>query len=180
MGLFDRRREHRASLHRVADLDVDGLVASARLVRSTDNEQSVRKRLPPWQRQALEFYDILGECWYPAQFYGRMLSRVRLYPALRRGDGTVEEIDDPQAQEVLNRIQDPGGGTSQWKEAYGRLQFLIGDGYLTATIIDEQEAWEYLSPAELSRAATGSSSGSSCPVLPGWSSRKPPRPRSSR
>lgn len=146
MGIFSRRRTRRAAPY---PEDAGDLVAAAVAVQSSEGIE-FRRSLPDWQRMALEFYDLVGEAWYPAQFYARMLSRVRLYPAVRKGNNEVEEIKNPKAQEILARIQDSGGGTSQWKQQYGRLQFLVGDGYLVASLDDDgEEQWEYLSPAEL-------------------------------
>jgi hypothetical protein len=104
-----------------------------------------RRSLPAWQRQALEFYDLLGESWYPAQFYARMLSRVRLHPAIELPNGEYEEIEDEQAQTILKRIQ-----YRRWGGTFGQLQALVGDGYLAVYLDDDQsERWDYFSPAEL-------------------------------
>lgn len=146
MALFGQRR-YPTRIFSPENVRVPALVGAAQQEHGRDAGR--RTRLRDWQRQALEFYDLLGECWYPAQFYARMLSRVRLYPAIRMPDGEVEEVEDTGAQEILARVQDPGGGQSQWMGSYGRLQFLIGDGYLTVTEAEGQERWEYLSPAEI-------------------------------
>lgn len=149
MGLFDGRRKKRVAHVSDANFDVDRFIGAAVQARSKEGI-TARRTLPPWQRQALEFYDLVGEAWYPAQFYARMLSRVRLHPAIRKGNNEVVELKDEQAQEILNRIQDEGGGSSQWKSSYGRLMFLIGDGYLCVSLNDDgEERWEFLSPAEL-------------------------------
>jgi len=145
--LFGRRG--RARFRSPADTEIEVLVAAAEAVRLKDGYE-YRRTLPVWQKQALEFYDLLGEAWYPSQFYARMLSRVRLFPGIRLPNNQVEESEDAQAQEILYRIKDSGGGSAQWKAAYGRLQFLIGDGYLAVSLDDDGgEQWEYLSPAEL-------------------------------
>lgn len=144
------RRSRRRGAEITATLDPEVLVAAA-LDLSGDNAErtAYRKSLPAWQRQALEFYDLIGEAWYPAQFYARQLSRVRLYPARRLSNGEVQEIEDERAREILGRIRDPGGGQTEWKSQYGLLQFLIGDGTLVASLDEERtEKWEYLSPAE--------------------------------
>src|SRR3990172_6784549 len=132
-----------------ADMRLGSLAGAAEEVHGVDADGRRRRYLTDRQRQALQFYDLLAECFYPAHFYSRMLSRVRLFPAIREGDGDPKEIEDPAAQKVLARIQDPGGGQAQWKSAYGRLMFLIGEGYLTVTEEDGAESWEFLSPAEI-------------------------------
>jgi hypothetical protein len=148
VGLFDRRPKQRLGAPVDAQMDPEQFIAAAVAIRSQEGAE-YRRTLPAWQRQALEFYDLIGEAWFPAQFYARMLSRVRLHPAVRKPNGEVDEIFDSKAQEILARVAD-SGGASGWKYQYGRLQFLIGDGYLTATLDDDDnEQWEYLSPAEL-------------------------------
>lgn len=142
MALLGRGRK--ASAQSPADLEIAVLQASAAEVRLEDG-RDYRRTLPAWQRQVLELYDLLGEEWYPAQFYARMLSRVRLHPARELPNGEHEEIEDEQAQKILKRIQ-----SRRWLGTYGQLQFLIGDGYLAVSLDDDgQEQWEYLSPAEL-------------------------------
>lgn len=156
MGLFGRRRrDHLGVFSPVGDQELDSLVASAATYKAGERDTSLRKTLPPWQRQALEFYDLLGECHYPAQFYARMLSRVRLYPGIRQPNGEVKETDNEQAQAILARIKDKSGGRSEWQGTYGRLQFTIGDGYLAGMFKDGAEVWGYYSPAELRYEGAG-------------------------
>src|SRR6185369_12954787 len=70
--------------------------------------------------------------------------------AVLNDEGEPEESTDQQLIDLFERIQDPGGGgRSELAAAYGRLMFLIGDGYLTVTSQDGDEAWEFLSPLEL-------------------------------
>jgi len=148
MALFGPKRVP-TRLFSPANTRLPSLIGAAETVHGADADGRRRRNLTDRQRQALQFYDLLGECWYPAQFYARMLSRVRLFPAIREGDGEIQEVTDEQAQDVLDRIKDPGGGQSQWKSAYGRLMFLIGEGYLTVTEEEGEERWEFLSPAEI-------------------------------
>lgn len=149
MPLFGRRPKVRLGRH-IDDADhVDQFIAAAIEARGAESG-AYASTLPPWQRQALEFYDLVGEAWFPAQFYARMLSRVRLHPAVELPNGEYEEVDDEKAQRILARVRDANGGTASWKSQYGRLMFLIGDGYLTASLDrDKRETWEFLSPAEL-------------------------------
>ncbi len=131
-----------------AEVDPEVFIAAALDLRG-DEGATYRNSLPAWMRQSLEFYDLIGEAWYPAQFYARQLSRVRLFVGERQPNGEVKEVENSDAQEILARIRDAGGGQSEWKAQYGRLQFLIGDGYLVASLdLDGNERWEYLSPAE--------------------------------
>jgi hypothetical protein len=152
VGLFSRTPAPTHKLISPADLpgfdpfNAQALVAAAVALQSTEEETGFRAMLPAWQRQAMEFYDLLGECWYPAQFYARMLSRVRLYSGIEQTNGEIEEDDNEGAREILARITGP------WTEDYGQLQFLIGDGNLVGSLDDDgEEQWEYLSPAEFKR-----------------------------
>lgn len=131
-----------------AKVDPEVFIAAALDLRSEEGS-TFRASLPKRARQSLEFYDLVGEAWYPAQFYARQLERVRLYVGKRQPNGEVKEVENAPAQEILARIRDAGGGQSGWKGQYGRLMFLIGDGYLVASLDGEgNERWEYLSPAE--------------------------------
>lgn len=129
-----------------------GVVASAHRINGTVEQKSKYRRLiQPWQESALSWYDLLGECWYPAQFYGRALSRLRLYPAELGDDGELTEIESGLPVEVLARVKDPGGGgRSNMLRTYGQLRFLTGESYLIVTDPDgETEAWEMVSTDEL-------------------------------
>lgn len=144
----------RGALSNAADISLGGklaaLTAAAVRVRS-DNSGQMRRLVQPWQILALAYYDQVGECWAPANFYGRALKKVRLFAGERDGDGEITETDNPQAQEVVKRIQDPGGGGySQLLESYGKLKFLIGEGYFLVTNPEgDDERWEFVSPDEL-------------------------------
>ncbi len=100
--------------------------------------------------RALGYYDTLGECWYPAQFYARAMKRIRYYPAILNDAGEPEEVENGPLRDLFDQIRDPGGTSMMMLASnYGRLSFLIGDGYLLVSEQDGEEAWEYLSPLEL-------------------------------
>lgn len=85
----------------------------------------------PWQRQALALYDLVPELHYAGQFYARMLSKVKIFPAQLNTDSEIPKpIKTGPPVEILNQIQDPGGGHSQLLFRYGQLMFITGDGYL--------------------------------------------------
>lgn len=109
-----------------------------------------RRLSQPWQDQAFTYYHTVPECWYAAQYYARSLSMVRVFAARKDDQGEIKELkaDDP-ASELLSRIQDPGGGTSALFAAYGRLRFLVGEGYLVCTREPGGDRWEFLSAKEL-------------------------------
>lgn len=103
-----------------------------------------RRQKMQWQARALEYYTELGEIRYASQFYARMLSRIRIYPALLQDDGQIEPITSGPAVEELDRIQDPGGGRSQIQFNYGRLMFITGEGVLFGSQLQtEDERWRF-------------------------------------
>lgn len=109
------------------------------------------RRAKPWQKQALDYYDTLGPIWYAGQFYSRAFSKLRLFPAFLDENGEPQETEDPKAREVLDRVQDPGGGRAKLLGTYGRLRFLIGEANLTCSFTGDplEEVWEILSPEEI-------------------------------
>lgn len=125
--------------------------ASLQLTSQVRNDgQKFRRLSQPWQDTVFTYYHTVPECWYAAQYYARSLSMVRVFAARKNDQGEVNELPagDP-ASKLLARIQDPGGGTSQLFAAYGRLRFLIGEGFLICTREPGVERWEFLSPREL-------------------------------
>jgi hypothetical protein len=104
----------------------------------------------PWQNRALYYTDAIGELHYASQFYARMLQRLRIFPAYLREDGQVEEIKTGAPLELMNRIQDPGGGRTSILGMYGKLMFITGEGYLFGQGIGEgKERWSFVWREEL-------------------------------
>ena len=124
------------------------LTASAQKLRVGEN--AYQKRLSqPWQLRSLGYYDTIGEINFTSKFLARQISRVRFYPARRLPDGTTEPITEGPPVEILNQIQDPGGGTSQVQFDFGRLMFITGEGVLFA--YDEGTKWRFLWKDEVKR-----------------------------
>ena len=99
----------------------------------------------PWQLRALTYYDQIGEIRFASQFYAKLLSKVRFYPARQLENGDTEEIKDGLPLEILHRIQDPGGGRSRLLYDYGRMMFVTGEGVLFGDRLEtEQERWRFL------------------------------------
>lgn len=121
---------------------------------------ALRRLNQQWQTQALGFYDTCEVCWYPAQSYARIFQRIRFYPAILNDRGEPEEVDTGPLVDLWERVQDPGGGRTRLLGAYGRLQMIIGDGYLTVSETDGDEGWEYLSPLELRHEDSGKEASS--------------------
>ena len=66
-----------------------------------------------WQETALSFYDVIGELHYACQFIARQMSRVGTSRPRSRRTGNWTEIEEGLPVDLLNRIQDPGGGRSR-------------------------------------------------------------------
>ncbi len=88
------------------------------------------------------YYDTIGEINFTSKFLARQISRVVFYPAKRLPDQTLERITSGPPVEILNQVQDPGGGCSQYLFDYGRLQFLTGEGVLFG--YDDGTKWKFL------------------------------------
>lgn len=120
------------------------LVSSAARYEQT-RTASTRRAALPWQTRALDYYENLGELRYASQFYARMLSRIRIFPATVNNQGNVTPIEDGLPVELLDRIQDPGGGRSQIQSNYGRLMFITGEGVLFGSQLQtDNERWRFL------------------------------------
>lgn len=124
------------------------LTASGRQL-TRENNAYQKRLLQPWQLRAFGYYDTIGEINFTAKFLARQISRVRFYPARRLEDGTTEPIESGAPVELLNQIQDPGGGTTQVQFDYGVLMFLTGEGVLFG--YDEGTKWRFLWRDEVKR-----------------------------
>jgi hypothetical protein len=116
------------------------LVASAaKITSATRNEQNTEA----WQNRALRYYNTCGEVNFCSKFYARMMARVRFFPAEMDDDGSLKAIESGRPVEILDRIQDPGGGRTRIQFNYGRLMFVTGEGALFVTDGDN-ERWRFL------------------------------------
>ena len=110
----------------------------------------------PWQYRALSYYDAIGEIHFASHFLARMMSRVRFFPARRSEQGELTPITSGAPVEILNRIQDPGGGTSQIQYRYGVYAMVTGEsvlfGYDQET---EFPRWKMLWKEEVKRLESG-------------------------
>jgi hypothetical protein len=127
------------------------LTAAGMKVNRSDADV-VRRLTQPWQSRAFAYYDLLGEIKFASQFYSRSIANLRLYIGKTDEEGEVEEVEDePNIQEFLERIRDPGGGRSSLLASYGRLMFLVGECMLFVSPNPDtgEEQWEMLSTDEL-------------------------------
>lgn len=121
----------------------------------------------PWQNRALFYTDAIPELNYASNFYARMLQKLRIYPAFRVDDDTVEAIETGPPVEAMNRIQDPGGGRTGILGMYGKLAFITGEGYLFGRGIGlGRERWSYVWREELRFDDAGFVTHVAAPQLP--------------
>lgn len=121
---------------------------------AVESAASQRLLLQAWQWQAFNYYNTIGEIWFGGQFYARGLQNLRLFVGRKDENNEIEEVEDnPQAQAILDDVQDPGGGRASMLGSYGQLMWLIGEGYMLVTPPSEDAAarntWEFVSPSEL-------------------------------
>jgi hypothetical protein len=125
------------------------VIASAAKVDPSSSDYRQRRNLT-WQQQAFVFVKLIPELNYASRFYAKMLSRLRIFPALRKVGDEVEPIKTGPPVDLLNRIQDPGGGRSQMLFAYGRLMFIAGDGFLFGRELNTaNEHWSFINRNEV-------------------------------
>jgi hypothetical protein len=149
MGIFGRepkRVRHHARVGR------RNLALTAAAERAQDSPAALLRLNQPWQVRAMQIYNTQGECANPAQYQARAMERIRYFPAILDDKGVPVESKDPKLLELFNRIRSPSGAPGDLATLagqYARLQFVIGDGLLTVSEQNGEEAWEYLSPMEL-------------------------------
>ena len=120
------------------------------------NEAGSRRRAQSWQKRALEYVDLIPEFNYASRFYSRMMSRIRIYPAFRTSDDKSEAITEGLPVDILDRIQDPGGGRSQIQSQYGRLMLITGEGNLFGRNLGtDEERWSFVWNEEIEVAEDG-------------------------
>lgn len=146
-------------------------------VRITRREaEQVRRLIQQWQAQAFYYYDRLGEIKYAALFYSRGLAPLELYAGeivTTNGRPEVKPTKNQVAIDLLNRVQDPGGGTAGLLSAYGKLKFLAGECYLFVSVENGVEQWEMLSHDELRITGAGTYMRFKAPSLAGEEYREP-------
>lgn len=142
------------------------LTAAASVV-DKKNAQDVRRLIQPWQAQAMAYYDLVMEVKFATNYFAQMLSGVRLFPAMiDPKTHEPEEIDSGPLVDLFEQIIDTSGGRATLQEQYARLQFLIGETYLTVSPDRERgQVWECLSPNELRPQPGGYATRFRAPML---------------
>ena len=102
------------------------------------------------QKKSFMYTKLIPELNYASRFYSKMLKRVRIYPALRDAQDQTKAIKEGPPVDLLDRIQDPGGGRSQILGSYGRLMFIAGEGVLFGRELEtDDERWAFVSTSEV-------------------------------
>ncbi len=121
------------------------LTASAARMNPREDDSARRRRGQHWQKNALEYTRLVPELNYASRFYSKMLKRLKIYPAIREPNERLTPITEGLPVELLDRIQDPGGGRSNILSQYGRLMFITGEGYLLGRNLDtDDERWSFV------------------------------------
>jgi hypothetical protein len=135
-----------------------GRALTASAVKLTARESAYQKRLSqPAQLRSFGYYNTIGEINFTSKFLARQIARVRFYPARLNEDMTLDELKTGAPVEILNRVQDPGGGQSQYLFDYGRLMFLTGEGVLFG--YDDGSKWKFLWKDEIRPVTPGMPGG---------------------
>lgn len=125
------------------------VTASATKMEPRDT-QSSRLAGSDDQKKSFMYTKLIPELNYASRFYSKMLKRVRIYPALRDEQDQTKPITSGPPVEMLDRIQDPGGGRSQILGSYGRLMFIAGEGVLFGRELKtDDERWAFVSSSEV-------------------------------
>lgn len=146
------------------------LTASAKvLVPAQVGKKPEKLTVEPWQAEAWNYYDLVGELWYAANFYGGCLSRVILTPGMRGRDGRVGEVwgDENEdgvpeplhpwagpASDLLEDLRSPVGGQAAILRAFGINLAVAGESYLLGqddSDVPTAKRWEVLSVEELTK-----------------------------
>lgn len=141
------RRTRSGSLHLHSSRRA--LVASATAAEAGAPETAAARQAgaQDWQRRALGYYSLLGECWNPAHFFERGMGKVRFYAATLDEKGNPVEIEDGLAADAMEPI-------NLVAPRYGLLTFLIGEGRLCQSLPataqpGDDPVWEFLSTLEV-------------------------------
>lgn len=125
---------------------------TASAVKMTPKTTSTHRtrRVMAWQQKAFLFSKIIPELNYASRFYAKMLTKLRIYPAFRQPSDETEPITEGPPVDLLDRIQDPGGGRSGLLSSYGRLMFITGECYLFGRDLNKDtERWSCVNTEEI-------------------------------
>lgn len=123
------------------------------MVADEQSARALRQLNQPWQKKAFGFYRM-GECWNPTQFYSRSMSKLKIFAGERDENDKVVPTENQDLIKLMEPIVKSASGQAGILASYGRLQFLIGEGWLCQSRAptaaeDSPLAWEFLSPVEI-------------------------------
>lgn len=157
MAIFDQRP--RRSPARFSRFRGNGALVAAAAVTSEEQAKQLQTLHQKWQSLAFGYYDRIGECWNPAQFYARSLAKLTVEMGeIDAETGETNPTENETVKQLFEPIQRAFSGEGGLGASYGRLKFLIGEGrqvqYRPPLSEDPESAdnppiWEFLSPTEL-------------------------------
>lgn len=169
MGLFNRNpsRDENDNLVPPPYAAPRPIVAAATRLHITDQAEieSLKKRrqISGWQKQAWEYYDLVGELKFAANLIGSVISRIRIYSAYvldeNMAPAHITEIKDldkdivAAATGALRLLSTNTGGTSGFLRDMAINLFITGECYLVQqpAMIGKpgSEIWQIVSTDEL-------------------------------
>jgi hypothetical protein len=117
-----------------------------------------------WQKQAWDFYDLIGELRYGARYYGNSISQLRLNISWKSETGAKAEPVDPDnlpegldrrqydiAVDTLSRLHSNEGSVTEILKQFGVNLFVAGEGYLIGRTdpLSGGERWDFYSTEQV-------------------------------
>ena len=133
------------------------IVASSMSYPGARGKKAQRPTKKPWQREAWEFYDLVGELHYAATWISSVCSRAVLVAAVRNSDGLVSP-SDPNSDEsrILEELFGGVKGQSQMIRALALHLFVAGECYIVGRSrqeedggVAEEDLWEVVGIEEI-------------------------------
>jgi hypothetical protein len=149
------------------------ITASVKRYNTSQKEELRRQeaiaRHNTWQKDAWEYYDLIGEIWFGANLIAATTSRVRLYvgyiddvtadPRPIREMGVVPAEIQDAAIDLLSYLDSHTlGGLSGLLKNMALNLFITGDGYLvrdTSDILNEQWSFQSIDSIRIDRSRPG-------------------------
>ena len=129
---------------------VRAMVGSARVVRA-DVTANLRPTQTEWQADCWHYYDEIGEYRFGTQWYGNVLSKVRLVAAMppkQPGDAPTLITEGP-ARDFVEQFCGGMLGQAQMMAALGVQLIVPGIGWLVGQEVAGSQVWSVLSSDEL-------------------------------
>ena len=133
------------------------IVASSMSYPGARGKKAQRPTKKPWQREAWEFYDLVGELHYAATWISSVCSRAVLVAAVRNSDGLVSPSDpDSDESRILDELFGGVKGQSQMIRALALHLFVAGECYIVGRSrqeedggVAEEDLWEVVGIEEI-------------------------------